>query len=80
MLHLPLDVLTAVCLQLDLHELVRIAATCKRFRHGDGDLEAVELPTKSPVVAALRKHAFPDADLTPNSPRTRAPLAASSRG
>jgi len=43
---LPLEMLTAVCLQLDLRDLVRIAAACKRLRHGDGGLETVQLPTK----------------------------------
>jgi alpha-tubulin suppressor-like RCC1 family protein len=57
--NLQLDELTAVCLQLDLRALVRVAQTCKRFRYGDGGLETVELPTKSPVVTALREHAFP---------------------
>jgi alpha-tubulin suppressor-like RCC1 family protein len=55
---LPLEVLTSVCQQLDLYDLVRVAETCKRFRHGDGALEAVELPNKSPVVTALRELAF----------------------
>jgi hypothetical protein len=45
-------VLINVCGQLDFRDL-------KRFRHGDGGLEPVELPTKSPVVAVLREHAFP---------------------
>jgi hypothetical protein len=51
-------VLTDVCQRLDLRGLVRIAATCKRFRHGDGGMETVELPTKSLVVTALRELAF----------------------
>jgi alpha-tubulin suppressor-like RCC1 family protein len=56
---LPLEVLTGVCLQLDLHGLIRVSETCTRFRHGDGGLETLELPTKSPVVTALRELAFP---------------------
>jgi alpha-tubulin suppressor-like RCC1 family protein len=63
----PLEVLTDVCLQLDLVDLVHVAETCKRFRHGDGGLETAELPTKSPVVAALREHAFPGGELVPSS-------------
>jgi alpha-tubulin suppressor-like RCC1 family protein len=59
LLDLPLEVLTGVCEQLDFRDLIRVAATCKRFRHGDGGLETLELPTKSPVVTALREHAFP---------------------
>jgi hypothetical protein len=50
---LPLEMLTAVCLQLDLLALVRLAETCRRFRHGDGGQETVRPPTKSPVFAAL---------------------------
>jgi hypothetical protein len=60
LLDLPLEMLTAVCVQLDLLDLVRVAATCKRFRCGDGWLETVETPTKSPVVTALLRHAFPN--------------------
>jgi alpha-tubulin suppressor-like RCC1 family protein len=63
---LKLDELTAVCLQLDLRDLVLIAATCKRIRHGDGGLETVELPTKSPVVTVLRTHAFSRPELVPS--------------
>jgi alpha-tubulin suppressor-like RCC1 family protein len=59
LLDLPLEVLTGVCEQLDFRDLIRVAETCKRFRHGDGELESAELPTKSPVVTALREHAFP---------------------
>jgi hypothetical protein len=54
LLDLPLEVLTCVCQQLDLRDLVRIAETCTRFRHGDGGLATAELPTKSPVVTAAR--------------------------
>jgi hypothetical protein len=56
---LPVELFSAVCQQLDLRDLIRVAETCKRFRHGDNGLETVELPTRSPVVTALRKHAFP---------------------
>jgi hypothetical protein len=59
LLDLPLEMLTDVCHQLDLRDRVRTSETCKRLRHGDGVLEPVELPSKSPVVAALGKHAFP---------------------
>jgi hypothetical protein len=44
-LDLPLELLLAVCLQLDLCDLVRVAATCTRFCHGDGGLKTAELPT-----------------------------------
>jgi alpha-tubulin suppressor-like RCC1 family protein len=67
LLELPLEVLTAVCLQLDLLDLVNVAAACKRFRHGDCGLETAELPTKSPVVMALRALAFPHLELAPNT-------------
>jgi hypothetical protein len=67
LLDLPLEVLTCVCQQLDLHALVRVAETCRRFRHGDGGLETVELPTKSPVVIALRQHAFSGGGLIPGT-------------
>jgi alpha-tubulin suppressor-like RCC1 family protein len=67
LLDLPLEMLTAVCQQLDLHDLVRVAETCKRLRLGDGGLETVELPTKSPVVTALCKHAFSRPKLVPST-------------
>jgi hypothetical protein len=67
LLDLPLEMLTHVCRQLDLHHLLRISATCKRFRHGDDGLETVELPIKSPVVTILREHAFPGGDLIPST-------------
>jgi hypothetical protein len=35
LLGLPTEVLKAVCLKLDLLDLVRVAETCKRFRYGD---------------------------------------------
>jgi hypothetical protein len=57
------DELTAVCLQLDLRSLVRIAETCKCFRYGDAGLETEELPTKSPVITALRERAFPGGEI-----------------
>jgi hypothetical protein len=63
---LPLELFTAVCQQLDIRDLVRLAATCKRFRHGEGGLETVELPTKSPVDTALRELAFPGGELVPS--------------
>jgi hypothetical protein len=67
LLDLPLEILTAVCLQLDLHVLVRVAATCKRFRHGDGGLETLELPTKSSVITALMEQAFDRPELVPST-------------
>jgi alpha-tubulin suppressor-like RCC1 family protein len=65
LLDLPVEVLADVCLQLDLHDLVRVAETCKRFRHGG--LETLELPTESPVVTSLRKLAFPRPELVPSA-------------
>jgi alpha-tubulin suppressor-like RCC1 family protein len=59
LLDLPLEVLTCVCQHLELRGLVRVSETCTRLRHGDGGLETAELPTKSPVVTALRELAFP---------------------
>jgi alpha-tubulin suppressor-like RCC1 family protein len=64
---LALDELTAVCLHLDLRNLIRLAQTCKRFRHGDDGLETVELPSKSPVVTALCELAFPGGELIPSA-------------
>jgi hypothetical protein len=58
---------TAVCEHLSLHDLVHLAAACKRFLHGDGGLETAELPTKSPVVAALCELAFPRPELIPST-------------
>jgi hypothetical protein len=65
-LDLPLEVLTGVCLQLGLYNLIRVAETCKHFRHGDAGMETVELPTKSPVVTALGELAFPCRELIPS--------------
>jgi alpha-tubulin suppressor-like RCC1 family protein len=67
LLDLPLEVLADVCLQLDLRDLVCLAETCKRVRHGDGGLETVELPIKSPAVMALRALAFPRPELVPST-------------
>jgi hypothetical protein len=67
LLDLPLEVLTCVCLHLDLLDLTRVAESCNRFRHGDGALKTAELPTKSPVVTALREHAFPGGVGTPST-------------
>jgi hypothetical protein len=61
---LPVEILTHVRQHLGLSDLVRVAATCKRFRHGG--LETVELPTESPVVTVLLKHAFSRPELIPN--------------
>jgi hypothetical protein len=65
---LPLEVLTHACQQLGLVDLVRVAATGKRFRHGG--LETVELATESPAVTALRELAFPRAELVPRTRST----------
>jgi hypothetical protein len=67
LLDLPVELLTAVCLQLDLLDLVRVVATCTCFRHGGVGLETVELPIKSPVSTALLEHAFLGSDLIPSS-------------
>jgi hypothetical protein len=67
LLDLPLEVLAHVCQQLDLLSLVRIAGLCKHFRHGDGEPETEELPSKSPVVVALRSHAFARLELVPGA-------------
>jgi alpha-tubulin suppressor-like RCC1 family protein len=61
---LPVELLTHVCQQLGLRDLVRVSATCKRCRHGG--LETVELPTESSVVMVLRALAFPCPELIPN--------------
>jgi hypothetical protein len=66
-LDLPLELFTTVCQQLDLRDLVCVAATCKRFRHGDGGLETAELPTKSPVITALRELALPGGGPVPST-------------
>jgi hypothetical protein len=66
LLDLPLEVLTGVCLQLDLLDLVRVAEASTRLRHGDGDLDTVELPTQSPVVTVLRELAFHRPELVPS--------------
>jgi alpha-tubulin suppressor-like RCC1 family protein len=63
LLDLPLEMLTAVCRHLGLCDLVRVAQACKRFRHGE--LETLELPTESPVVAVLCALAFPRPELAP---------------
>jgi hypothetical protein len=60
-------VLACVCDQLDLRGLIRAAETCKRFRHGEGGLETVELPTSSPVNAGLRALGFPGRGLIPST-------------
>jgi hypothetical protein len=64
---LQLDELTAVCLQLDLRGLIRIAQASKRVRHGDSGLETAELPTQSRVITALLEHAFPNGEVIPNT-------------
>jgi hypothetical protein len=64
---LQLDLLTAVCLQLDLLGLIRVAQASKILRHGDGGLETAELPTKSPVITALMEHAFPGGKIILNA-------------
>jgi hypothetical protein len=67
LLDLPLEELVCVCQQLDVRDLVRVAAACKRLRHGDGSPETAELPTKSPVVTALLQFAFPGGELVPST-------------
>jgi alpha-tubulin suppressor-like RCC1 family protein len=62
---LPPEVLTHVCRHLGFRDLIRVSQSCKRFRRGG--LETVELPTDSPVVTALRKHAFPGLELVPRT-------------
>jgi hypothetical protein len=64
---LPLELFSALCQQLALEDLIRVAATCKRIRHGEGGLETVQLPTKSPVVTVLRERAFPHPELVPST-------------
>jgi hypothetical protein len=59
--------LTNVCQHLDLRDVVRASEACKRLRHGDGALETVDLPTKSPVVTALRELPFPRPELVPRT-------------
>jgi alpha-tubulin suppressor-like RCC1 family protein len=55
LLDLPSEMLTVVCLQLDLLDLFRVAGTCRRFRFVEGALQTAELPTNSPVITALRE-------------------------
>jgi hypothetical protein len=56
-----------VCQQLDLRDLIHLAATCKRLRHGDGEPNTAELPTKSPIITALRRHTFPGGEPIPSA-------------
>jgi hypothetical protein len=67
LLDLPLEILTDLCLQLDLRDLVRLAGTCKRIRLGDGWLDVVDGPTKSPVITALCHYAFPGGKVMPRT-------------
>jgi hypothetical protein len=67
LLDLPLEVLTDVCLQLGLRDLLCLADTCERLRHGEGGRETAELPTKSPVITALQGHAFAGGALIPST-------------
>jgi hypothetical protein len=67
LLDLPLEVLMDVCLQLGLRDLLFVAGSCERLRNGDGARDTAELPTKSPVVTALREHAFPGGALIPST-------------
>jgi alpha-tubulin suppressor-like RCC1 family protein len=62
---LLLEVLTHVCRQLELADLMRISQCCKRFRQGE--LETAELPAEAPVVAVLCELAFPHLDLAPRT-------------
>jgi alpha-tubulin suppressor-like RCC1 family protein len=61
---LPLEMLAHVCRHLGLRDLARVAATCKRLRHGG--TATVERPTRSPVINALGKHAFARPELVPS--------------
>eukprot|EP00962_Isochrysis_galbana_P056516 scaffold28520_cov124-Isochrysis_galbana.AAC.5 len=67
LLDLPLEVLAAVCLQLDLCHLVCFAEKCKRFRHDDSEINKAELPIKPRVITPLRELAFPRVGLVPNT-------------
>jgi hypothetical protein len=67
LLDLPFEILTSVGQHLDPRDLVCVAAACKRLRHGDSGPEKVELPTKSPVIAALLQHAFPGGETIPST-------------
>jgi hypothetical protein len=58
-----LEVLTTIFRQFELQDLVRVALTCKLFRHGG--LETMELPTESPMVAVLLDRAFARLELAP---------------
>jgi hypothetical protein len=49
LLDLPLEILTGICHPLDLRDLVRVAATYKRLRHGDNGL----LPTLVEGIGGL---------------------------
>jgi hypothetical protein len=67
LLDLPLELLTDVCLQLNLRDLVHVAATCKHLRYGNGGLETVELPTKFPVFTVPCAHASHGGKLVPHT-------------
>jgi hypothetical protein len=67
LLDFPVVLLTDVCQQLDLRDLVRLGQTCKRFRGGNCGLETAELLANSPVVTALHEHAFPGGGLLPRT-------------
>jgi hypothetical protein len=66
LLDLPIDMLTGVCSKLGLRDLIRVATTCKRFRHGEGGLQTIRLPAKSPVITALCSLASPRLELVPS--------------
>jgi alpha-tubulin suppressor-like RCC1 family protein len=67
LLRLPLEMLTAICLHLDLRDIARTAKTCKRFRSGESELDTVERPTKSPVIAALSELGFTRPEVVPST-------------
>lgn len=75
LLNLPLEVFTDMCLQPHLHDLVRVAETCMRFRHDDDGLETVEL---SKTCRRLRRSASLRS-LAPGWSRACVPYCAPSR-
>jgi hypothetical protein len=68
-LDLLVALLTAVCLHLDLRDLVCITEACKTFfpprQRLAGDFDCEKLPTKSPVATAPL--AFPGGELIPST-------------
>jgi hypothetical protein len=54
LVELPIEVLTHICRRLSTYDILHVAATCARFRHGGQ--ATVELPSESPVVTAMLDH------------------------